>query len=238
MTPRYPPQEPPPTRWQLPDARAAGEDDLLALGADLAPGTLLAAYRTGLFPMGVGEDGAAPVGWWSPAERGILEPGRVHVSRSLRRSLRRFSTTVDTAFAEVVAGCAAPDRDGRWITPEITAAYARLHELGWAHSVEVWEEGALVGGLYGIAVGGLFAGESMFHRASDASKAALVHLDRLVAADGDRRRLVDVQWRTGHLASLGALAIPRADYLDRLAAAAACPEPDWTSLHHRVVGQP
>ncbi|MEO7070127.1 MAG: leucyl/phenylalanyl-tRNA--protein transferase, partial [Nostocoides sp.] len=120
--------------------------------------------------MGLGEGGAPPIGWWSPAVRGVLLPGSLHPTRSLRQSARRYSTTLDQDFGAVVAGCADPTRDGRWITPDIAAAYARLHGLGWAHSVEVWDrDGALVGGLYGLAIGGLFAGESMFHTARDAS---------------------------------------------------------------------
>jgi leucyl/phenylalanyl-tRNA--protein transferase len=123
---------------------------------------------------------------------------------------------VDTAFDAVVAGCADPGRTGRWITPEVAAAYGSLHRLGWAHSVETWVDGELVGGLYGVAVGGLFAGESMFSRATDASKVALVALVELLRADGDPRRLLDVQWRTDHLASLGVVEVPRAEYLRRL----------------------
>ena len=170
------PIEPPPSRWQLDLGQAAPQDDLVGLGADLEPGTLLMAYRAGLFPMGVGDDGTAPTGWWSPDPRGVLLPGQLRVTRSLRKSRRRFELRVDTAFPEVVAGCADPRRDGGWITPELIAAYTRLYELGWAHSVETWQDGELVGGLYGLAVGGLFAGESMFHRVSDGSKIALVHL--------------------------------------------------------------
>ena len=175
----------------------------MGVGADLEPGTLLMAYRAGLFPMGVGEDGSLPIGWWSPDPRGVLLPGHLKISRSLRKSLRHFEIRVDTAFAEVMAACADPSREGRWITPGITAAYTRLHELGWAHSVEAWRDGELVGGLYGLALGGLFAGESMFHHATDASKCALVGLCDRVFADGEPRRLIDVQWVTPHLASLG-----------------------------------
>ena len=142
--------------------------------------------------------------------------------RSLRRSCRRLEVRVDTAFDEVVAGCADPSRSGRWITPAVARAYSELHGLGWAHSVEAWDGGDLVGGLYGIAVGGLFAGESMFHRTTDASKVALVGLVDLLAADLDDvrasggDRLVDVQWSTAHLAGLGITEVPRAAYLARL----------------------
>lgn len=187
-------------------------EDLVAVGADLEPGTILAAYRAGLFPMGLGPGGTAPLGWWSPDPRGVLLPGELHVSRSLRRSLRSFEITVDRAFDEVVAGCADPSRDGAWITPEIHAAYRTLHRLGWVHSVEVWRAGELVGGLYGVAVGRLFAAESKFHRATDASKAAVVGLVDVLSEDG-RPWVLDVQWRTAHLGSLGVREIPRTAYL-------------------------
>ena len=158
------PVVPPPSRYVF-DASGADEgEDLVGVGADLAPGTVLEAYARGLFPMGLGAAGAPPIGWWSPDPRGILRPGDFHVSRSLRRSLRHFEVRLDTDFAGVVAGCADPGRSGRWITPEIVAAYSELHRMGWAHSIEVRRDGELVGGLYGIAIGGLFAGESMFHR--------------------------------------------------------------------------
>jgi leucyl/phenylalanyl-tRNA---protein transferase len=219
------PIEPSSSRWQLDLDRATPKDDLVGIGADLEPGTLLAAYRTGLFPMGLGEHGAAPVGWWSPDPRGVLLPGRIRISRSLRKSLRYFDIRVDTAFAKVMAGCADPRREGRWITPEITAAYVRLYELGWAHSVEAWCDGELLGGLYGLALGGLFAGESMFHRATDASKCALVGLADLVFSDRDPRRIIDVQWATPHLASLGITQIPRADYIARLQRSLPLPVP-------------
>jgi leucyl/phenylalanyl-tRNA---protein transferase len=199
-------------------------------GGDLEPGTLLAAYRLGLFPMGLGGQGADPLGWWTPDPRGVLPLAGMRVTRSLARSVRRMPTTVDAAFDDVVAGCADPDRPHRWITPEVASAYGRLHRLGWAHSVEVWdgEPGErLVGGLYGVSVGGLFAGESMFSRARDASKVALVRLVGALAADGDPRRLLDVQWRTDHLASLGVVEVPRAEYAALLRAALQAPPPSW-----------
>jgi len=196
------------------------------VGADLEPGTLLAAYRSGLFPMPV-DDGM--LAWWSPEPRGILPLGGLNVSRSLRRSCARFEVRVDTAFSQVVAACADPCRTGHWITGEIAAAYVRVHRLGWAHSVEAWslDDGELAGGLYGIAVAGLFAGESMFHRRTDASKVALVALVDLLGgpAGGDEGRLLDVQWRTDHLASLGVVEIDRSTYRRRLARALALPLP-------------
>jgi leucyl/phenylalanyl-tRNA--protein transferase len=210
------PQEPPPSPWDFDLSEVDDGEDLVGVGGDLRPGTLLAAYRSGVFPMGLGEHGGPPMGWWSPDPRGVLLPGEVHVSRSLRRSMRHFEIRVDTAFEDVVDGCADRSRDGRWITREMAAAYREMHRLGWAHSVETWREGRLVGGLYGLAVGGLFAGESMFHRETDASKAALVGLARLVFADADPRRLIDVQWATPHLRSMGIRELPRGAYLRRL----------------------
>lgn len=220
-----PPREPPPTAWALPDPRGAPPgDDLIGLGADLEPGTLLAAYRTGLFPMPTRRAPASrpgrparALGWWSPDPRGVIPLGGLRVTRSLRRSIRRYDVRLDTAFDAVVDSCGDPGRPHGWISPEIRAAYRRLHDLGWAHSVEAWLDDQLVGGLYGVGVGGLFAGESMFHRAPDASKVALVALvDRLLDAPDPTGRLLDVQWLTPHLASLGAVEVPRADYLDRL----------------------
>jgi leucyl/phenylalanyl-tRNA--protein transferase len=217
--------EPPPSAWDLDVAAEPGED-LVGVGADLEPGTVLAGYRAGLFPMGVGSGGRSPLGWWSPDPRGVLPLDGLHVSRSLRRSARRFEVRVDTAFGEVVQGCADPRRHGAWITPAIRAAYQRLHELGWAHSVECWSDGELVGGLYGLAIGGLFAGESMFHRATDASKVALAGLVELLRQAGDAdRRLLDVQWRTDHLATLGVVEVPRARYRELLDDALSLPVP-------------
>ena len=201
------------SQWQFPDPRTAGSDDVVAIGADLSPATLVAAYRIGLFPMHLPDGG--PLGWWSPVERGVLEVGDLSVSRSLRRSMRRFDWSVDAAFTQVVAGCADHRRERGWITPEIASAYHELHRLGYAHSVEVWLDGLLVGGLYGVSIGGLFAGESMFHHVSDASKVALVRLVEIMARVD--QPLVDVQWSTEHLARLGATEIPRDTYLQRLA---------------------
>ena len=210
------PLDPGPSRYAFDIERADAGEDLVGAGADLDPATILAAYRAGAFPMGLGRHGAGPMGWWSPDPRGVLRPEDLRVSRSLRRSCARLQVTVDTAFDAVVRGCADPDREGRWITRPVTRAYTRLHALGWAHSVEVWSGDQLVGGLYGIAIGGLFAGESMFHRVTDASKVALVALRELITADGDPRRIIDVQWVTPHLASLGVREVPRAAYLGLL----------------------
>lgn len=193
--------------------------DLVGVGADLEPGTLLAAYRRGLFPMPLGEPSS--LGWWSPDPRGVLPLDGLVVSRSLRRSCRRYQVTFDTAFDEVVEACGDDGRPHGWITPGIHAAYAELHRLGWVHSVEAWDDDGLAGGLYGVAVGGLFAGESMFHRRRDASKVALVALVDLLREAGGR--LLDVQWQTGHLASLGVVELPRAAYLRQVAEAVEAP---------------
>ncbi len=225
----HPPVEPPSTPWLLDAARAEGGEDLVAAGADLEPGTLLAAYRLGLFPMGLGPHGGGAMGWWSPDPRGVIPAGALKVSRSLRKARDRFDVRVDTAFDAVVARCADPSREGRWITPDIAAAYGRLHALGWAHSVETWQDDELVGGLYGVSIGGLFAGESMFHSVRDASKVALVGLVERVHADGDPRRLVDVQWATDHLRRLGAQEWPREVYVDRLTEALHAPQVDLSA---------
>lgn len=226
MTPAATPQEPPPTRYEFDLGGVGPGEDLVGVGADLEPGTLLAAYRAGAFPMGVGRDGRGPLGWWSPDPRGVLPLGGLRVSRSLRRSCAGFDVRIDTAFDRVVAACADPSREGRWITGRVAAAYGRLHRLGWAHSVETWRQGELVGGLYGVATGGLFAGESMFHHVTDASKVALVALVDLLRQDGaDVDRLLDVQWRTAHLASLGVVEIARPEYLARLRRVLRSPPP-------------
>ena len=218
------PSEPPPTSWLLPAADAADETEIVGVGADLEPGTLLAAYRGGLFPMRVGRGG--PVAWWSPDPRGIVPLDTFHESRSLRRSRRRFVVTVDTTFEEVMRACAEPGRPHGWIDDDFVDAYAALHRLGWAHSVEAWtQEGALAGGVYGVAIGGLFAAESMFHRVTDAGKAALAALVQLLR-DGDAS-LLDVQWTTPHLSSLGAVDVPRAKYLELLSDAVTRPGPRW-----------
>lgn len=195
-------------------------EDLVAVGADLAPGTLLAAYRSGLFPMPVDPyRRRSKMAWFSPDPRGIIPLDGLHVSRSLRRSMRRFETRMDTRFTDVVRACGDPDRPGRWITPAIVDAYSELFTLGWGHSVEVFRDGELVGGLYGLRIERFFAGEAMFHTATDASKAALVALVDWLNDTG--AELLDVQWVTDHLASLGAVSVSRPEYLDRLRAAVA-----------------
>ncbi len=212
-----PPVEPPPTRYQIPDPAEATPSGLLAGGGDLAPGTILAAYRAGIFPW---PDAAGTLLWWSPDPRTILPLDGMHLSRRLQRTQRRgmLTVTMDRAYGAVMAGCA--DRpEGTWITAAMHAAYTQLHDLGWAHSVEVWRGDELAGGLYGVAIGGFFAAESMFHVARDASKIALAAL--VAHLRGRGFSLLDVQLQTPHLASLGAIDIPRAAYLARLAEAIA-----------------
>jgi leucyl/phenylalanyl-tRNA--protein transferase len=221
-----PPVEPPPSVWDFPPATSADADGVVGLGADLEPGTLLAAYRSGIFPMPLHRHG--PMAWWSPNPRAVIPLGGLRVTRSLRRSHRRFEVRIDTAFDDVVRRCADPGRPHGWITDQIRAAYGVLHRLGWAHSVEAWttDDGELAGGLYGVAIGGLFAGESMFHHRPDASKVALVALvERLADAGAAADRLLDVQWVTPHLASLGAVAIPGRRYLELLERALRLPLP-------------
>ncbi len=213
------PIEPPRSRFVMPDPLdiEPGED-LVAVGADLEPGTLLAAYRSGLFPMPVDPHRRrSKMAWFSPDPRGIIPIDGLHVSRSLRRSMRRFDVRMDTRFREVVVACGDPSRPGRWITKPIVDAYSELFDLGWAHSVEVYEHDELVGGLYGLRIEGFFAGEAMFHTATDASKTALVGLVEWLAETS--AELLDVQWVTDHLATLGAVAVPRREYLRRLGSA-------------------
>jgi leucyl/phenylalanyl-tRNA--protein transferase len=204
------PIEPPPSRWAFPPPDEAPPRAPLGIGADLEPGTLLAAYRSGIFPW---PDDGGRLLWWSPDPRAILPLDAFHTSRSLRRVRSRFAVTRDVAFADVMRGCATA-HGPTWITPGMFDAYVRLHQLGWAHSVETWRDGALVGGVYGVAVGGLFAAESMFHRVRDASKVALAELVAHLAARNFG--LLDVQLSTPHLASLGAIEIARDSYLARL----------------------
>jgi leucyl/phenylalanyl-tRNA--protein transferase len=183
-------------------------DGLLAVGGDLSPTRLLNAYRQGIFPW---YSSGQPILWWAPAERLVLYPHELHVSRSLRKTLRQgaFELSMDRAFAAVIRGCAAPRRDDAdtWLTPEMIRAYEILHARGYAHSVETWRDGELVGGLYGIALGAVFFGESMFSRMTDASKVALVGLAARLRAHGFA--LIDCQVYTGHLERLGARSIAR-----------------------------
>lgn len=212
--------------WDLPDvAEAEPGQDLLAIGGDLSPETLLRAYSSGLFPMDVsigefsgsskrGDDKV--IGWWSPDPRGILPLENIQISESLKKSCRRYRVTFDLSFESVMKGCQAAHPDA-WITPKYLQAYTALHHLGHAHSVEVRDSnGQLIGGLYGVEVGGLFAGESMFHLARDASKVAIVALVDVMSKAGPKDRLLDVQWQTEHLATLGVVAIPRAKYMAKL----------------------
>lgn len=204
-TPRFPPLE---TALREPNG-------LLAVGGDLSPRRMLAAYSQGIFPWYSTGD---PILWWSPDPRMVLFPDELKVSRSLAKTLRNkaYEVRFDTAFDEVITACAAPraDEAGTWIVPEMQTAYRRLHELGYAHSVETWMDGELAGGLYGVALGRVFYGESMFTRVRDASKIALVHLVRRLQAAG--YGMIDCQMETAHLASLGARPIPRAEFARRL----------------------
>lgn len=225
------PIEPPASRWDLSVDMLPDEHGFVGAGADDEPGTLLTAYRSALFPMPL--EGGSVLGWWSPDPRGVLELDDLHVSRSLRRSMRHFEFRVDSAFDEVVAGCAEPNRPHGWIDDRIQRAYRRLHKLGWAHSVETWCDGELVGGLYGLGIGGLFAAESKFHRRTDASKAAVVAL--ATGLVDDHPRLIDVQWRTDHLASLGVTEISRSRYLERLHTVLSSPDPGlFTDTPHAI----
>ena len=200
-------------RVWFPEANSANAEGLVAVGGDLSPERLLLAYRSGIFPWSV-----RPITWWSPEPRGILPLDAFHVSASLAKFLRRcpWVVTRDRAFREVMTACAAPDpkRGGTWISAEFIAAYTRLHELGHAHSVECWRDDELVGGIYGVAAGGLFAGESMFHRADNASKVALVKLVEHLRAGGFT--LFDLQMVTPATRPFGAREISRREYLQRL----------------------
>ncbi len=211
--------------WSFPPVDGLPDDDLVAFGADLSPETLLAAYSAGFFPMpltlplseALRTRRRTALGWFHPLERGVLIPDRIHISRSLRRSMRGFTTTVDRAFDQVINACGDPARPHGWIDRDIVNAYTRLHRMGIAHSIEVWDDEGLAGGLYGVSINGLFAGESMFHRRTDASKTAMVALVDLLGDEPGR--LIDVQWSTDHLESMGCESITRAEYVERLEAA-------------------
>jgi leucyl/phenylalanyl-tRNA--protein transferase len=204
--------EPVMSKWIFPDPIEA-EDDIVAVGADLEPETILSAYRQGIFPMPLSD--YDEMSWWSPVMRGVLPIEGLRVTRSMRKSARKFTVTVDCAYDEVVEACADPARPGGWIDSRIQKAYRGLFDLGHVHSIEVWRDGRLAGGLYGVSIAGLFAGESMFHRVRDASKVALMALVDMLR-DGQPDRLIDVQWSTAHLESLGVVELPRAEYLHRL----------------------
>lgn len=204
---------------EFPDVSLALTDPpgLLAVGASLDPDCLLRAYRGGIFPW---YEAGQPILWWSPDPRLVLFPERLRISRSLRKTLRNggFEVSFDRDFAAVVRACGEPREAsaGTWITAEMMAAYERLHRLGHAHSVEAWHEGRLVGGLYGVALGRVFFGESMFHRRTDASKVAFAALVRRLHESGFE--MIDCQMETGHLVSLGAETLPRTAFIERLAA--------------------
>ena len=203
------------TRWSFPLPDRWPDTDLIAVGGDLAAATLINAYRRGIFPGEVTARQGA-LGWWSPDPRGIVPLDGLRVTRSMRQSAKRFEIRVDTCFVDVMRACGDPSREDGWINNEFITAYTMLHRLGWAHSVEVFDrEGGLAGGLYGVRVNGLFAGESMFHTKRDASKVALMALVQLMRDTG--LQLLDVQWCTEHLASLGAVEVSRTTYLERLA---------------------
>ena len=210
-------------RSAFPNPIRAPKDRPLALGGDLSPERLLDAYSHGIFPWF--ENDAQPILWWSPDPRAVLAPTELRISRSLGKQLRsgRYEVTADQAFADVVAGCAVPRRsgDGTWITRRMQRAYGNLHRAGYAHSVEAWRGDELAGGLYGVSLGGMFFGESMFSRATDASKVALAHLARQLAAWNFT--LIDCQMPTDHLRSLGAREMPRAEFLRLVAANNAAP---------------
>jgi len=203
-------------RLRFPSPHAADAEGLVAIGGDLSVPRLLLAYRGGIFPWTVD-----PITWWSPESRAIFELDRFHVSHSLARLIRKgvFRPTIDRAFRRVMEGCAAPapGRPSTWISSEFVEAYTQLHQQGHAHSLECWQGRRLVGGIYGVAVGGFFAGESMFHRVSNASKVALFHLIEHLRRQGFV--LFDIQMLTPITTQLGGIPIPRAEYLRRLAQA-------------------
>ena len=201
-------------RWTFPSPHDWDEDDVVAMGADLAPDTLLYAYSHGMFPMYV-DKRHRNLGWWSPMKRGVIPLDGLRISRSMRQSARRFSCTINSDFVAVMQRCADLRTDGNWIDNEFISAYTQLHTLGHAHSVEVRNaRNELVGGLYGVRINGFFAGESMFHLEDDASKVALMHLVDLMNLAG--MTLLDTQWCTDHLASLGCISVPRTQYLGLL----------------------
>lgn len=219
MSVPFPPQEPEPTEVDFPPPSSANDEGVVAVGSDFRPGTLLRAYRAGIFPWPHGVRGRPGhvVFWFSPAQRALFPLEREpRWSRSLRRTLRAspFRVTCDHAFEEVVRACGDTRPSGTWIIPPVVRGYTQLHQLGFAHSVEVWDREELVGGIYGLALGSAFAGESMFHRRTDASKIAFAHLVQRLRARGFQ--LFDVQVQNRHLQSLGCVEIERAEFLQRL----------------------
>jgi leucyl/phenylalanyl-tRNA--protein transferase len=212
-----PPQSSGESRWSFPPVEDWPKHDVIGFGGDLEPATLIAAYRRGIFPMPLDVSPTEQVlAWWSPEPRGVLPLDRLRVTRSLKQSLKRYQVRVNSCFGDVIRNCADPARPKGWITADFIHAYTTLHRLGWAHSVEAFDrDGRLAGGLYGVRINGLFAGESMFQVQRDASKVALVALVELMRTSN--MSLLDVQWHTDHLASLGAIEVSRAEYLARLA---------------------
>jgi len=202
--------------FNFPNPSLADPDGLLAVGGNLEPETLLSAYQQGIFPW---FDEDTPILWWSPDPRAILEFDNLYISKRLARTIRtnKFQVTFDQDFDAVVKGCTYRPEEGTWITPEVANAYGEFHRSGHAHSVEVWQQGILVGGLYGVAIGGLFAGESMFSTVSDASKIALAALVSRLKEKG--YQLFDLQIINEHTSTMGAIEIPRDDYLARVKSA-------------------
>ena len=202
--------------WDFPTLSQMPKDNLVILGADLNPETVIDSYKHGIFPMHIEIADKQEIGWWSPLQRGVLPLNKINISTSLKKSMKKFHVTFDQAFDEVIAGCGDDKRPKGWINQEIVSAYRRLFDLGYVHSVEVWnKKNQLVGGLYGVEVNGLSAGESMFHKETDASKTAMFYLvNRLKESGGER--VFDVQWQTPHLKSMGVIKISRAKYLGLL----------------------
>jgi leucyl/phenylalanyl-tRNA--protein transferase len=202
--------------WGFPTPEQMPKDDLVTLGADLKPETLIDSYKHGIFPMHLQIENKREIGWWSPQHRGILPLNKINISSSLKKSMKKYFVTFDQDFDAVIEGCGDDKRPKGWINKDIKTAYKKLFELGYVHSVEVWnKKDELVGGLYGVEVNGLFAGESMFHKQTDASKTAMVYLvNQLKEAGGER--IFDVQWQTPHLKSMGVIKISRAKYISLL----------------------
>jgi leucyl/phenylalanyl-tRNA--protein transferase len=202
--------------WDFPTPEQMPKDDLVTLGADLKPETLIDSYKHGIFPMHLQIENKREIGWWSPQQRGILPLDKINISSSLKKSMKKYFVTFDQDFDAVIEGCGDDKRPKGWINKDIKIAYKKLFDLGYVHSVEVWnKKDELVGGLYGVEVNGLFAGESMFHKETDASKTAMVYLvNQLKEAGGER--IFDVQWQTPHLKSMGVIKISRAKYISLL----------------------